>query len=69
MIYKVSVIFHKDFVEVNNDGITVGITSKPQKGEANRELVKKISEYFKVPKSHVRILAGKKSRKKTVEVL
>ena len=44
MIYKVSVTFHKDFIEVNNDEISVGIKSKPQKGEANKELIKKLAE-------------------------
>jgi uncharacterized protein YggU (UPF0235/DUF167 family) len=48
MIYKVHVTFHKDFIEVNNDEISVGIKSKPQKGEANRELIQKISKYFNI---------------------
>jgi len=69
MIYKVSVTFHKDFVEVNNDEITIGITAKPEKGEANKEIIKKLSKYFDVSKSKVRIIAGEKSRKKLVEVI
>ena len=69
MIYKVSVILHKNFIEVDGDEITIGIRSEPQKGEANKEMIVKISKYFNVPKSHVRIVAGKKSRKKTVEVV
>lgn len=69
MIYKVSVTFHKDFVQVNGDEITVGIKSEPQKGKANKELLEKISAYFKVSKSNVRIVSGEKSRKKLVEVV
>lgn len=69
MIYKVSVIFHKDFVEVNDDEITIGVTAKPEKGEANKEIVKKLSKYFDVNKSKVKIIAGEKSRKKLVEVI
>jgi hypothetical protein len=69
MIYKVSVTFHKDFVEVNGDEITVGITAKPQKGKANKELIEKISEHFGVSKFNVRIVSGEKSRKKLVEVI
>ena len=69
MIYKVSVTFHKDFVEVNNDEITIGITAKPEKGEANKEIIKKLSKYFDVSKSKVKIIAGEKSRKKLVEVI
>ena len=69
MIYKVSVILHKDFVEVNGDEITIGIRSEPQKDKANKEMIVKISKYFNVPKSHVRIVSGRKSRKKTIEVV
>ena len=69
MIYKVSVTFHKDFVEVNNDEITIGIKAKPEKGEANKEIIKKLSKYFNVSKSKVKIIAGEKSRKKLVEVI
>ena len=63
MIYKVSVTFHKDFIEVNNDEISVGIKLKPQKGEANKELIRKISKYFNVPESQIKIIAGATTRK------
>jgi uncharacterized protein len=69
MIYKISVTFHKDFIEINNDEITVGIISDPQKGKANKELIEKISKYLGVAKSNVRIISGIKSRKKLVEVI
>lgn len=69
MIYKVSVTFHKDFVELDNDKITIGITAKPEKGEANKEIIKKLAKYFDVSKSKVKIIAGEKSRKKLVEVI
>jgi uncharacterized protein len=38
-------------------------------GKANERLIEILSRYFNVPKSHVRILQGLKSRVKTVEVL
>lgn len=69
MIYKVSVTFHKDFLEVNKDEISIGIISEPKKGKANKELIEKISKHFDVPKSNVRIISGEKSRKKLVEVI
>ena len=69
MIYKVSVTFHKDFIEVSDDEISVGIRSKPQKGEANKELIQKISKYFNVSQSQVRITSGAKSRKKLVQII
>ena len=69
MIYKVSVTFHKDFLEINKDEIAIGITAEPEKGKANKELIEKISKHFDVPKSNVRIISGEKSRKKLVEVI
>lgn len=69
VIYKVSITFHKDFIEVNNDEISVGIKSKPQKGEANKELIKKLSKHFNVPQSQVRITSGEKSRKKLIQII
>ena len=69
MIYKVSVTFHKDFIEINKDEIAIGITAEPQKGKANKELIEKISKHFGVLKSNVRIISGEKSRKKLVEVI
>ena len=69
MIYKVSVTFHKDFIEINNDEVAIGIKSEPQKGKANKELIEKISKHFGVPKSNVRIISAAKSRKKLVEVI
>ncbi|HYL65668.1 MAG TPA: DUF167 domain-containing protein [Nitrosopumilaceae archaeon] len=69
MIYKVSVTFHKDFILVNNDEISVGIQSKPEKGEANRELIKKLSKHFNVSQSQVKITSGEKSRKKLIQII
>jgi uncharacterized protein (TIGR00251 family) len=69
VIYKVSVTFHKDFIKINNDEISVGIKSKPEKGEANRELIKKLSKYFNVSQSQVKITSGEKSRKKLIQIM
>jgi len=69
VIYKVSVTFHKDFIEVNNDEISVGIKSKPEKGKANRELIKKLSKHFNVSQSQVKITSGEKSRKKLIQII
>ncbi len=68
MRYEVEVSFHRDFVEVEGSRISVGLTSRPEKGEANRELIRKLAKHFKVPSSQVRILSGLKSRNKIVEI-
>ena len=68
MKYEVEVKFHKNFIKVEGNKILVGLTSKPEKGKANLELIKKLAKYFKVPSSHVRIVSGLKSKRKIVEI-
>lgn len=68
MRYEVEVEFHRDFVKVDGDRILVGLRSRPVKGKANLELIKKLARYFKVSSSQVRIISGLKSRRKTVEI-
>lgn len=69
MLYKTSVSFHRDFIEVKDDHIEIGIMAKPVKGEANVEIVKKIAKHFGVSRTNVRIVAGEKSRDKIIEVI
>jgi len=68
MKYDVEVTFHGDFVQVEGNKIQVGLTSKPERGKANKELVKKLAKHFNVPSSHVNIISGLKSRDKVVEI-
>ena len=69
MRYEVEVKFHKDFIEVDGNKILVGLTSKPEKGEANRELVRKLAKHFKVSTAQIRIISGLKSKRKIVEII
>jgi len=71
MRYSLSVKFNKDFVDVDERArsITIGVRAKPVKGKANEETVKKLAEHFGVPSSSVLIVAGARSRRKTVEIL
>ena len=42
----------------------VSVTEPPREGRANRAIVRALAEYFKVPVSSVRIVAGFTSREK-----
>ena len=55
MIYKVQVEFSKDFLEVNDDQINIGIKSKPIKGEANKEIIRKVAKYFSISTGMIQI--------------
>ena len=68
MIYEVNVEFHKNFLKVNGNQITVGLTSKPERGKANRELIRKLAKHFKISTSQVQILKGHRSQSKTVDI-
>jgi hypothetical protein len=68
--YSVSVRFSSDGrIQVSGDEIAISIRSPPERGRANRELVKKLAAHFGVSEDRVRIISGLKSRKKLVEVL
>ena len=69
MIYKVHVEFSKEVLEIINYEITIGIKSKPIKGEANKEIIKKIAKHFKISTSLVQIKSGHKSSEKIIEIL
>jgi len=68
MRYQVEVRFHQDFIEVKGDMISIGLMSKPERGEANRELIKKLAKHFHVPTVQIKIVAGLKSKRKIVEI-
>jgi len=69
MRYEVEVSFHRDFLRIEDNKIIVGLTSKPEKGKANLELIKKLAKHFKVSSSQIRIVSGIKSRRKIVEII
>jgi len=56
-------------LEVIGDQIAISIKSQPERGRANKELLKKLAAHFGVSEERVRIISGLTSRKKIVEVL
>ena len=69
MIYKVQIEFSKEYLEIKDNQINIGIKSKPLKGEANKEIIKKIVKYFGISTSLVKIKSGHKSQEKIIEIL
>ena len=68
MIYKLDVEFHDNFIKVEKGKITIGVKSKPFRGEANKEIIKKLGKHFGVSTSSVKIKSGHKSRHKIIEI-
>ncbi len=69
MIYKIQVEFSKEFLEIKENQINIGIKSKPFKGEANKEIIKKLAKHFGVSTALVHIKSGHKSRQKIIEII
>lgn len=56
-------------IEKAQDGsFIIAIKEPPEKGKANDALIKKIAEYFSLPKSSVIIKSGFSSMKKILEI-
>jgi hypothetical protein len=53
---------------IDGDEITISLRSIPEGGRANQELIKKLADYFVVNTDGIRIVAGRTSNKKLVEV-
>jgi hypothetical protein len=68
LIYKVQVKFSKDFLKINDDQIDIGIKSNPIKGEANKEIIKKIAKHFSISTGTIQIKSGHKSKEKIIEI-
>ena len=69
MRYTVFVKFNPvDRIVVYGDQITLSIKSKPERGKANRELIKKLADYFEIDKDKIRIISGISSNRKLVEL-
>jgi len=60
----------KSLLEKQPDGkFKAWLRSPPENGKANDELVGLVAEHFGVKKSHVSIVAGGKSREKTMDII
>jgi uncharacterized protein len=67
--YSVEVKFNSSGrIQVNGNEITISIKSQPKHGKANREMIKKISDFFRVPENGIYIISGLTSRKKLIEI-
>jgi uncharacterized protein (TIGR00251 family) len=54
------------FVGIHGDALKIALTTPPVDGKANKELVKFLAKYLKLPKSSIQFLAGETSRSKTL---
>lgn len=55
-------------IEKIDDHFIARLNSPPEKGKANRELIKRLAKYFNVSKSQITIVQGFKFPEKVVEI-
>ena len=71
MLIKVKVFPNskkEEIIKKSEDSFEVKVKAKPEKGMANKEVVKILSAYFKVPESKIRLVKGFKKRNKIFEI-
>ena len=54
--------------KVDESTYRVAVKAAPEEGEANEAVRKALADFFKVPMARVQILAGQKSKRKTVAI-
>jgi len=55
-------------MSVDDEAVEICVSAPPREGEANKAVVKVLSEVLDLPKSDLQITQGHKSRAKTVAV-
>jgi len=59
----------KNEILEHNQGLKVRITAPPVEGKANKLLVKLLADYFSCRKSEIKIIKGKKTKTKIIQVV
>jgi len=55
-------------IDVSQESIDVFLRSPPEKGKANKELIKFLSKLFEVSSANISILSGKTSKIKIISI-
>jgi len=56
----------QEIQKINEGEYRIHVLSPPAEGKANKEVIDVIASHFHLPRSRVKIIRGKKSRKKIV---
>jgi len=72
MLIKVKVFPNskrEEVIKKSEDSFEVKVKEKPEKGRANRGVVRVLGSYFKIPESKIRLIKGFKQRNKIFEIV
>jgi uncharacterized protein len=69
LIYTVFVKFNSSGkIQIQGNEITISLTSKPERGKANLELIQKLAGYLGVAKEKINIVSRLRLTKKLVDI-
>ena len=71
MLIKVKVFPNskkQEIIKRAKDSFDVKVKAKPIKGQANREVIKALASFLKIPESRIRMIKGFKQRNKIFEI-
>lgn len=54
--------------KIDEANFAVSVKARPEKGRANSAVAAALAEYFRVPKSRVKILSGHSAKTKLLEI-
>ena len=57
-----------EVIKISEGEYKVKVTAVPEKGKANDAVIKILANYFDLPKSSIKIIGGKSTRIKLIEI-
>ncbi|MDR0740860.1 MAG: DUF167 domain-containing protein [Puniceicoccales bacterium] len=57
-----------EIITEKNGNLKVKVQAPPEDGRANKAVIQLLAQHFKIPKNHIKIIAGEKSHQKIIEV-
>jgi len=58
----------EETIRKDKNSFEIWVKEKPQQGRANRAVIRKLSEFLKIPQDKIRIIKGFKQRNKIIEI-
>jgi uncharacterized protein (TIGR00251 family) len=58
----------EEIIKKSRDSFEIKVKEKPIKGLANKEVIKNLVSYFKIPESKVRLIKGFRQRNKIFNI-
>ena len=66
---KAKIKSKKEYIKkIDDNNFIVAVSEVPEKGKANKAIISALAEYFKKPNSNIKIIFGKKSKSKIIEI-